>query len=66
MFQLGGSERTKKLEEHSCLGAMGERSFSVAGPKLWNFLQKGVRMEEEKDKLKTGLFRDLDNLCSKF
>ena len=70
MFQLGGSERTKKLEERACQGAMGERSFSVAGAKLWNLLPKEVRTEEDteefKKKLKTFLFRELDNPNSRF
>ena len=70
MFELGGSERTRKLVEQACHGQMGERSFSVAGTKLWNLLPKGVRMEEDteefKKKLKTFLFRELDNPCSKF
>ena len=69
MFKLGGSERTKKLEENACQGQIGERSFSVAGSKLWNLLPKEVRIEEDseefKKKLKTFLFRELDNLCSK-
>ena len=70
MFKLGGSERTKKLEEHSCLGVMGERSFSVAGSKLWNLLPKEVRVEADTDEfkkmLKTSLFREINNPCSKF
>ena len=70
MFKLGGSERTRKLVEHAFLGQMGERSFSVAGTKLWNLLPKEVRMEEDteefKKKLKTFLFRETDNPCSNF
>ena len=49
---------------------MRERSFQVAGPKLWNLLPLNLRMEEEteefKKKLKTFLFRELDNPSSKF
>ena len=70
MFILGGSERTMKLEERGFHGEMGERSFSVAGPKLWNMLPKDVRVESDteefKKKLKTFLFRELDNPTSKF
>ena len=35
MFSLGASARTKKLVEPACCGEMGERSFSVAGAKLY-------------------------------
>ena len=70
MIVIGGSTRTKKLEEKKCKSEMGERSFSVAGPKLWNLLPKELRMEEEtedfKKKLKTFLFREMDNPNSKF
>ena len=70
MLILGESERTKKLKERSFNGDYGERSFSVAGPKLWNLLPKDVRVEEDTDefkkKLKTFLFRELDNPNSKF
>ena len=59
-----------KLEERGFHGEMGERSFSVAGPKLWNMLPKDVRVERDteefKKKLKTFLFRELDNPTSKF
>ena len=68
MFQLGSSDRTMKLEEHSYLGVMGKRSFSVAGSNLWNLLPKEVRMEvdtnEFKKMLKTILFHELVNPCS--
>ena len=70
MLAMGASTRTRKLEERSCNGVMGERSFQVAGPKLWNLLPLNLRMEEEteefKKKLKTFLFRELDNPSSKF
>ena len=70
MIVMGTSSRTKKLEERSCYGVMGERSFQVAGPKLWNLLPLNVRMEEDteefKKKLKTFLFRELENPNSKF
>ena len=70
MIVIGGSTRTKKLEEKKCKSEMGERSFSVAGPKLWNLLSRELRMEEEtedfKKKLKTFLFREMDNPNSKF
>ena len=66
MIVMGGSTRTKKLEERRCNGEMGERSFSVAGPKLWNLLPIDVRLEEDtelfKKKLKTFLFREVDTL----
>ena len=70
MLESGTSSRTKKLEERSCNGVMGERSFRVAGPKLWNLLPLCLRMEEDteefKKMLKTFLFRELDNPSSKF
>ena len=59
-----------KLEERKCNGEMGERSFAVAGPKLWNLLPVEVRIEEDteefKKKLKTFLFREVDNPNSRF
>ena len=70
MFVLGASTRTKKLEERGFRGAMGARSFSVAGPKLWNLLPINVRTEEDteefKTKLKTFLFREIENPNSAF
>ena len=70
MLTMGASTRTKKLEERSFNGVMGERSFKVAGPKLWNLLPLNVRMEENTEEfkklLKTFLFQELDNSSSKF
>ena len=70
MMKTGGSKRTLHLEERRCNGEMGERSISVAGPKLWNLLPLDLRMEEDteefKKKLKTFLFREVDNPNSKF
>ena len=70
MLELGGSERTKKLKERSFNGDYGERSFSVAGPKLWNLLPTDLRLEEDTDEfkkqLKTFLFREVDNPNSRF
>ena len=69
-MKTGGSKRTLHLEERRCNGEMGERSISVAGPKLWNLLPLDLRMEEDteefKKKLKTFLFREVDNPNSKF
>ena len=65
MMVKGGSSRTKKLEERRCNGEMGERSISVAGPKLWTLLPLDIRIEDDTDefkkKLKTFLFREIDN-----
>ena len=70
MIVMGGFRRTLKLEERKCNGEMGERSFAVAGPKLWNLLPVEVRIEEDteefKKKLKTFLFREVDNPNSRF
>ena len=67
---MGGSERTKKLEEGSGNGEMGERSSLVEEPKLRNLLPKNFRMEDNteefKSKLKTSLFREIDNPNSEF
>ena len=43
MLEMGDSTRTMKLVERSCNGVMGERSFQVAGPKLWNLLDPPCR-----------------------
>ena len=70
MLIMGNSMRTRKLVEKPCKGVMGERSFSVAGPKLWNLLPLDIRMEKRteifKKKLKTFLFQELENPNSKF
>ena len=39
------SGRTKKLETHPSIGAFGDRSFAVIGPKLWNALPTYIRQE---------------------
>ena len=47
-----------------CTGGMGDRAFSVCGPRLWNALPTGMRLVEEledfKGKLKTFLFKNGD------
>ena len=62
LLDSGKSSRTKKLEEPRCIGLYGERSFSVAAPKLWNFLPVDLRCEEDteefKKDLKTFLFKN--------
>ena len=68
-IKLGAVERmrkyrTKKLDIQSCNGAMGERAISVCGPKLWNALPRGMRVETCTDvfkkSLKTFLFSDVE------
>ena len=70
MVNCRASTRTNKLEEVGGNGVFGDRSFSIAGPKLWNLLPGDIRAEKDTDmfkkKLKTFLFRELDNVCSKF
>ena len=62
LVRFSQSNRTKKLEVRPCLGEMGNRAFSVCGPRLWNCLPTELRMngnrEDFKKKLKTYLFKD--------
>ena len=62
MLEFGGSTRTNQLSEARCNGRYGERSFAVAGPKIWNLLPLDIRLEEKtedfKTKLKTFLFKN--------
>ena len=64
MIRLSRSNRTRKLEVKDCTGGMGDRAFSVCGPRLWNALPTGMRLVEEledfKGKLKTFLFKNGD------
>ena len=64
LVRLSQSNRTKKLEVRQCVGEMGNRAFSVCGPRLWNCLPTGLRMieklEDFKRNLKTYLFTDGD------
>ena len=64
LFKPVQSDRTKKLEVKKCNGVMGARAISVCGPKLWNALPLGMRMETSTDafkkSLKTFLFSDKD------
>ena len=65
MLNLTRSSRTKKLEAKKCNGVMGDRAFSVCGPRLWNALPIRLRLVEEledfKKDLKTYLFTDSDS-----
>ena len=64
MIRLSRSNRTRKLEAKDCTGGMGDQSFSVCGPRLWNALPTNMRMLDELDdfkgKLKTYLFKNGD------
>lgn len=64
MFRFVRSDRSKKLDLRRCNGVMGERALSVCGPKLWNALPLGMRVEpcveKFKKSLKTFLFKDAD------
>jgi hypothetical protein len=56
-------DRTKKLVARRCNGVMGDRAFSVCGPRLWNALPIQLRMLKDVDfkaNLKTFLFRNGD------
>ena len=70
MFKYGASSRTNRLEERRSIGVYGDRSISIGGSKLWNLLPISIRMEKVTDvfkkKLKTFLFRELDNPNSNF
>ena len=55
LLQFGGSSRTNKLEEPRSNGVYGDRSFSRAGPKLWNLLPANIRMQKDTEKFKTNL-----------
>ena len=65
MIKFAQSGRTMKLEVKKCNGVMGDRAFSVCGPRLWNALPFRLRMVEELDlfkkALKTYLFTDGDD-----
>ena len=62
LVRFSQSNRTKKLEVQQCLGEMGNRAFSVCGPRLWNCLPTELRLngnlEDFKKELKTYLFKD--------
>ena len=70
MFKYGASSRTNRLEERRSIGVYGDRSISIGGSKLWNLLPISIRMEKVtnvfKKKIKTFLFRELDNPNSNF
>ena len=65
LLHLTRSSRSKKLESKKCNGVMGDRAFSVCGPRLWNALPVRLRLVEELDDfkkdLKTYLFTDSDS-----
>ena len=62
MLGYSSSDRTKKLESQKCNGKMGDRAFSVAGPRLWNALPLELRLQKDvedfKKMLKTYLFKN--------
>ena len=62
LVRLSQRNRLRMLEVGEHHGAMGERAFSVGGPRLWNFLPTKLRMAEEiddfKSNLKTYLFKN--------
>ena len=64
LFHVVHSDRTKKLVAKKCNGVIGDRAISVCGPKLWNALPLGMRVEESTDvfkkSLKTFLFSNKD------
>lgn len=66
MFKRMSSERTRKLEIQPSRGKYGDRTITVAAPKLWNALPLHIRDEENtslfKKKIKTFLFSDAETL----
>ena len=64
LVRFSQSNRSKKLEVRDCHGVMGDRAFSVCGPRLWNCLPTQLRLKEViedfKKDLKTYLFRHSD------
>ena len=64
LVRFSQSNRSKKLEVRDCHGVMGDRAFSVCGPRLWNCLPTQLRLkdviEDFKKDLKTYLFRHSD------
>ena len=46
------NKRTLKVVEKRYYSVYGQRSFSCAGPKLWNCLPMALRMEENTDEFK--------------
>ena len=48
-------QRTQKLVEKKFQSEYGKRSFSCAGPKLWNNLPTSIRMEKDTAKFKKAL-----------
>ena len=62
LISCSQSNRTKKLEVCKRNGVMGDRAFSVCGPRLWNALPIDLRLVEDigefKKQLKTYLFKN--------
>ena len=61
LVQYSNSERSMKLRELRAETTFGERSFSVAGPKLWNLLPAYIRHEQSTEKFKKLLKSHLMN-----
>ena len=53
MLTVVKCDRTKKLVAKKCNGRMGDRAFSVCGPRVWNALPINLRMVEDEDDLKS-------------
>ena len=64
---LRSSNQNLLIIPRTNLKSYGDRSFSTAGPKLWNSLPKGMRqltsLESFKSKLKTYLFTEAFGVC---
>ena len=62
LFEFSSSSRTCKLNHISYKTALGDRAFSVAGPRLWKILPSGIRMMKDVETfkllLKTYLFNN--------
>ena len=64
LVRLSQRNRLKMLEVRESHGPMGDRAFSVCGPRLWNCLPTKLRLEPDaedfKGALKTYLFKNSD------
>ena len=52
LLSYGDSTRTGHLVETRYYSKYGERAFSHYGPKIWNLLQKDMRLESNTNDLR--------------
>ena len=66
LVRLSQRNRLKMLEVRESHGLMGDRAFSVCGPRLWNCLPTKLRLEQDADDFKNGLKTYLFKHCDSF